>query len=544
MKIPSITNLSEASPLRTGSSRDDVASLGKKKQASLSSLKVRDDATPSREETSGSEIDYSPDTDDSSFSGKAMGCEPVRNPLERFLPKINLPSCGSEDSAISTPVKPDRRFTADACIASSSSDSLTWENPLSEASVPESVYSSPPFARLREGEFRQRLGRRFQSNNPSSCDQRNESSNKPASPESSSRSFKKRTDEEGQMGKNSLNNSFNSYQSPAWKMMQDSLSTRDQRTSRQARFGRPKINDTVILNSVKIHVYDLLEHETVMRLWNSCDCPLGKVFQAVNNGLHCLGSGAYHAGIEVNGVEYSYGYSPLESVTGVFTNLPKRAHGHQYRTTIDFGEIQTTKKISMLVPVELSVSEDENSTSFPANSMKSPMQRTSPRSIASFLDMDEAESSPSFGKSSGGRVKGKLVAKICEVPINGNAVMSELAHCYMGSDYDILRYNCCHFVKGACIALGILETEIPTWFMNLAAIGVATEDAIVDFDTTVITPFKRIFVGDDNNSYEEEVQEEGFEVIEHPRNGRVPEEKPPDLEESNIPFKRTLTWTY
>jgi len=545
MKISEIT-ISAALPLHTGSSRDNVASLGEKKQASLSSLKVRDDATPSREETSGSEIDYSPDSDDISFSGKAMECEPARNPLERFLPNISFPSCGSGDSAIATPVKTERRFTtgSDACIASSSLDTLTWDNPLSGTSAPESVYSSPPFARLREGEFRQRLGRRLQSNHHSSFDQRNESSNKPASPESSSESDKKRTDEEAQVRKRALNNSFNSYQSPAWKMMQDSLSTRDQRTSRQARFGRPKLNYTVILNSVKIHVYDLLEHETVMRLWNSCDCPLGKVFQAVNNGLHCLGSGAYHAGIEVNGVEYSYGYSPLKSVTGVFTNLPKRAHGHQYRTTIDFGEIKTTKKISMLVPVELSVSDDENSTSFPENSMKSPMQRTSPRSIASFLDMDDADSGPSFGKSSGGRVKGKLVEKICEVPVNGNAVMSELAFCYMGSDYDILRYNCCHFVKGACIALGIKETEIPTWFMNLAAIGVATEDAIVDFETTVINPFKKIFVRDDNNSYEEEVQEEGFEVIEHPRNGRVPKEKPPDLDESNIPFKRTLTWTY
>jgi len=497
------------------------------KYTSKSSNREKDERVPSRDETSGSEIDYSHDSDDNSLND--LVCGPGSNPLERFLPEMNLPSCGTGESAIATPMKLNRRSTMGA-------EPLSWEDPLSD--VHGSAYSSPPFARLREDEFRERLGRRIHSNCSPPSGQEGDPSQKPLPYQSSLW----RNEGESSTGK-ALNNSFNSYQSPAWKIMQESLSTRDQRASRQARFGRPR-SDVDFLNSVKIHVYDLLERETVMRLWNSCDCPLGRVFQAVNNGLHCLGSGAYHAGIEVNGVEYSYGYSPLEGVTGVFTNLPKRAPGHQYRTTIDFGEVKTTQKISMMVPESLLVSDDETSSILREKSNPSPSRKTSPRSVGSFLDVGVNDSSSS-GKSIWGRVRGKLVEKICDVPVNGNVVMSDLAHVYMGSDYDILRCNCCHFVKGACIALGILESEIPTWFMNLAAIGVATEDAIIDFDSTIVTPIRRIFIQNINNStYEEEVEEEGFEVIEHNRDDIVPKKESKPLDEPCVPFKRTLTWTY
>ena len=54
--------------------------------------------------------------------------------------------------------------------------------------------------------------------------------------------------------------------------------------------------------------------------------------------------------------------------------------------------------------------------------------------------------------------------------------MKEMAQEYLGPDYDLLRRNCCTFARDACLRLGISPEEIPTWFMNLAGAGAATQD--------------------------------------------------------------------
>mmetsp|Transcript_27118 Transcript_27118/g.64830 ORF Transcript_27118/g.64830 Transcript_27118/m.64830 type:complete len:100 (+) Transcript_27118:2280-2579(+) len=48
---------------------------------------------------------------------------------------------------------------------------------------------------------------------------------------------------------------------------------------------------------------------------------------------------------------------------------------------------------------------------------------------------------------------------------------------YMGTDYDLLRKNCCSFAKDACVQLGIRQEEIPSWFHNLAQTGAMTHDS-------------------------------------------------------------------
>ncbi len=52
-------------------------------------------------------------------------------------------------------------------------------------------------------------------------------------------------------------------------------------------------------NRIKLHVYDLIAQETVMQLPWGCHFPIGQCFNALNSGLHTLGTGAYHVGIEV-----------------------------------------------------------------------------------------------------------------------------------------------------------------------------------------------------------------------------------------------------
>jgi len=59
---------------------------------------------------------------------------------------------------------------------------------------------------------------------------------------------------------------------------------------------------------------------------------------------------------------------------------------------------------------------------------------------------------------------------------------------YLGTDYDLLRKNCCTFSHDACIRLGISEEEIPSWFHNLASAGAVTQDA-ANFTLAPITQF-------------------------------------------------------
>jgi hypothetical protein len=44
----------------------------------------------------------------------------------------------------------------------------------------------------------------------------------------------------------------------------------------------------------------LIASETVMALPWGCNFPIGHCFSVVNSGLHALGTGAYHCGVEVS----------------------------------------------------------------------------------------------------------------------------------------------------------------------------------------------------------------------------------------------------
>jgi hypothetical protein len=121
-------------------------------------------------------------------------------------------------------------------------------------------------------------------------------------------------------------------------------------------------------------------------------------------------------------VEYAYGANSTSGLTGVFTCMPKHSPGYQYRQTIDFGNRLTTR-----------------------NQYSGQGSR---RSLPPTL-----------------------------VPVDGREIVRQMASEYMGVDYDLLRKNCCTFAYDACTRLGVRESEIPTWFHNLAAAGAITQDA-------------------------------------------------------------------
>lgn len=83
-------------------------------------------------------------------------------------------------------------------------------------------------------------------------------------------------------------------------------------SSRAKATGRP--------GEVLLHVYNLLKLKRV---------------RFANAILRPLGTGAYHAAIEVYGVEYSFGFR--EGGTGVFARHPKGDQKHHYRQAISLG---------------------------------------------------------------------------------------------------------------------------------------------------------------------------------------------------------------
>jgi PPPDE putative peptidase domain len=138
--------------------------------------------------------------------------------------------------------------------------------------------------------------------------------------------------------------------------------------------------------------------------------------------------------------------------------MPKHSPGYQFRTTIDFGDRFTAKKT----------------------------------------------------KSAGSAADGSHAL----VPCDGREIVRAMASDYMGTDYDLLRKNCCTFAHDACIQLGVEETEIPTWFHNLAAAGAVTQDAA----SSTLGPLTNVFTVCELDKFaqyltDETAFDDGFEVI-------------------------------
>jgi len=388
------------------------------------------------------------------------------------------------------------------------------------------------------------------------------------------------------------------------------------RLSRQARFGRrgevPTPENRV--NNIKMHVYDLIARETTMPLPWGCDCPIGKCFSAVNSTLHALGTGAYHVGVEINGIEYAFGANNIEGMSGVFTSVPKMSPGYEFRTTVDFGDRQTIRKSWVSVPkvecIDLVMSHTESFQSTPP-----PKRADNKRSMSTNdtenINNDELAinlvKSPDWQVVMSEKVSNAMtpmrgngvsakspplqsrnvpsVYREVETFMDGHSVMVELSREYMGTDYDLLRKNCCTFALDSLLRLGVPRGEIPTWFYNIAEAGAATEDAVKDVDQNVLMPLRRMMSSsalaedDDKDeclNQEHSPEHHGFEVIAKIKRGSInktemeivrvvesfvgnrecPSGKPSrmskfsarpsdaELGDNSIGIRHTLSWTY
>lgn len=135
------------------------------------------------------------------------------------------------------------------------------------------------------------------------------------------------------------------------------------------------------------------ENEVILNVY---DVGTSIAMHDLNNVLHMIGTGVYHASTQIGeDVEWAYGF--CEKGSGVF-HCPPKAYPFTFRESINMG--------------------------------KSPLSKE-------------------------------------EI----TATIEKLKKHWLGSDYDLLHQNCCHFAVALCKALKV--KEVPSWVTNLAAAGAA-----------------------------------------------------------------------
>eukprot|EP00435_Cladocopium_sp_Y103_P026499 s624_g6.t1 len=140
------------------------------------------------------------------------------------------------------------------------------------------------------------------------------------------------------------------------------------------------------------------ENEVILNVY---DVGTSIAMHDLNNVLHMIGTGVYHASTQI-GEESEWAYGFCEKGSGVF-HCPPKAYPFTFRESINMGKgmVQTTHQTCQEI----------------------------------------------------------------------TATIEKLKKQWMGSDYDLLHQNCCHFAVALCKALKV--KEVPSWVINLAAAGAA-----------------------------------------------------------------------
>ncbi|KAL9179389.1 hypothetical protein ACHAXT_008679 [Thalassiosira profunda] len=338
------------------------------------------------------------------------------------------------------------------------------------------------------------------------------------------------------------------------------------RLARQARYGKLRgkmsgatadsattntlgANDKRQFNDVKIHVYDLLTNDAMMEIPHlNCNFPIGQCFKVVNDGCHVLGTGAYHVGVEVNGVEYAFGANNIIGLSGIFTCVPRESPGYEYRETLDFGKQYTTKRTWIHIPkagggasyqtISAALGDSADSSEKHGNQTSTP------------VDSDQPPSK---------EYKKLFSFREIETYADDHAIIHSMAREYMGTDYDLLRKNCCTFARDVCMRLGVKEEDIPEWFHNAAKAGADAEDAITSMEFSVRNVLN---CAEGLDPLDMECYNHGYEVIPDTEDGvvrvvespamRAPRERRPICEadfaaDDSVPGEtayETASWTY
>lgn len=80
---------------------------------------------------------------------------------------------------------------------------------------------------------------------------------------------------------------------------------------------------------VRLNIYNIAESD---------------VLAGVNDVLHAVGTGAFHAGVEVYSSEWSFGNTPGPTRSGIFRTPPRTCDDHKFRESIVMGETSLSEK--------------------------------------------------------------------------------------------------------------------------------------------------------------------------------------------------------
>ena len=320
------------------------------------------------------------------------------------------------------------------------------------------------------------------------------------------------------------------------------------RLARQARYGRLRgemsnatasdtsestaVEPPSRYNEVKIHVYDLLTKDALVEMpYLNCNFPIGQCFKVVNDGCHVLGTGAYHVGVEVNGIEYAFGANTIIGLSGIFTCVAKESPGYESRETLDFGKLYTTKRTWIRIP------KVGQGASF----------KTMSAALGGSIGCDEKNEDEETTPSNPDR---EYSFREIESFADGHAMIHSMAREYMGTDYDLLRKNCCTFARDVCMRLGVKEDDIPTWFHNAAQTGADAEDVITNAEQSMKNMISCVGGTDPldmecyNHGYEVSLSDKGLlKVFESPTM-RPPRERRPIFDVDASTPDETASWTY
>jgi hypothetical protein len=162
-------------------------------------------------------------------------------------------------------------------------------------------------------------------------------------------------------------------------------------------------------------------------------------------------------------------------MSGIFTCIPKESPGYNFRETIDFGKLHTSRRTWIRIPKSVNGEYYKRISGEQTKAMK---HAYSFRQIESFAD--------------------------------GHAIILSMAREYLGTNYDFLRRNCCTFARDVCTRLGVEEEDIPRWFHNAAEAGAEAEDVINNAENLLRNALD---CGRGGDPLDSECYNHGFEVI-------------------------------
>ena len=183
-------------------------------------------------------------------------------------------------------------------------------------------------------------------------------------------------------------------------------------------------------------------------------------------------------------------------MSGIFTCVPKESPGYEFRETLDFGKLSTTKRTWIRIPKSGKGATFQNISKAFSSSIDTQDEKKSPESPVNSAPSKDMNHLYSFRE--------------IESFADGHSIVHSLAREYMGTDYDLLRKNCCTFARDLCIRLGVKEEDIPSWFHNAAQAGANAEDAI----TTAENNMRRLVdCNQGGDPLDGENKDHGFEVL-------------------------------